>query len=116
MRVKGGPKSKNRRKRLHKLSEGMTGRARNTMAVTAEHVDRKLEYSYRHRKMKKRDMRGLWITRMTAAIRERGLSYSGVIHALKIKGILINRKILADLAATEPKAFDQVLKTAGLQF
>ncbi len=114
MRVKGGPKAKNRRKRLHKLSEGMTGRARNTMAVTAEHVDRKLAYSYEHRKAKKRDFRALWITRITAAARARGFSYSGLVRAMKLKNVALNRKVLADLAATEPKAFDQVVKFVGL--
>lgn len=114
MRVKGGPKSKNRRKRLHKITEGMTGRARNTMAVSQEAADRAMQFSYRDRKNLKREMRRLWITRITAGTRLNGFSYSALMNGLKQKGILLNRKMLADLAATEPKAFDQILKAAGL--
>jgi large subunit ribosomal protein L20 len=114
MRVKGGPKSKNRRKRILKLTEGFTGRARNTLVTASEAADRKMAFNYRDRKVKKRTARALWITRLTAASRERGFSYSQVISALKSKNIEINRKMLADLAATEPKAFDQILQSAGL--
>jgi large subunit ribosomal protein L20 len=114
MRVKGGPKSKNRRKRMHKHTEGMTGRARNTMAVSAEALDRAMQFHYRDRKNLKRSMRRLWITRLTAATRLHGFSYSALIRNLKLKGIALNRKVLADLAATEPKAFEQIIKAAGL--
>jgi len=116
MRVKGGPKAKNRRKRVLKHSEGFRGRIRNTAVAAAEAVDRAMVFNYRDRKVKKRTMRSTWILRLTAAGRARGLNYSGIIRALKLKDIVINRKMLADLAATEPKAFDQVLKTAGLSF
>lgn len=113
MRVKGGPKSKNRRKRVLKKTEGFRGRIRNTAVAAAEALDRAMAYNYRDRKAKKRDFRSLWISRITAATRQNGVSYSSFIHALKEKNILLNRKMLADLAATDPKVFDQVLKAAG---
>ena len=114
MRVKGGPKSKNRRKRVLKKTEGFTGRPRNTLVAATEALDRAMVYNYRDRKALKGNMRAIWISRLTAAVRSRGFSYSGFIAALKTKKISLNRKVLADLAATAPKAFDSVLKTAGL--
>jgi large subunit ribosomal protein L20 len=114
MRVKGGPKAKNRRKRVLKKTEGFRGRIRNTAIAATEALDRAMAYNYRDRKALKGEMRSLWIIRLTAASRARGFSYSSFIHALKEKDIQINRKVLADLAATEPKAFDQVVEAAGL--
>src|SRR3954470_23915930 len=99
MRVKGGPKAKNRRKRVLKKTEGFTGRIRNTAVAATEALDRAMAYNYRDRKAKKRVMRSIWIGRLTAATRERGGSYSKLIHALDLKKVIINRKILADLAA-----------------
>lgn len=113
MRVKGGPKSKNRRKRVLKQTEGFTGRPRNTLVAAMESLDRAMAYNYRDRKAKKRNMRGLWITRLTAAARAHGISYSNLFKGLKAKKIDLNRKMLADLAMTAPKAFEQVLKAAG---
>jgi large subunit ribosomal protein L20 len=114
MRVKGGPKSKNRRKRVLKQTEGFTGRARNTLVTASEALDRAMAYNYRDRKAMKSNMRSIWITRLTAAMRTYGLSYSALIRALKLKKIALNRKILADLAATEPQTFEAVVKTTGL--
>lgn len=114
MRVKGGPKSKNRRKRVLKKTEGFRGRTRNTLVAASEALDRAMAYNYRDRKVKKRDMRGLWISRITAAVRARGFSYSAFIHAMKLKNVMINRKMLADLAATSPKAFDKIVQAVGL--
>jgi len=114
MRVKGGPKSKNRRKRVLKLTEGFTGRSRNAAACAAEALDRAMAFNYRDRKHNKRDFRRLWITRITAGARQWGSSYSALMHALKNKNVQLNRKMLADLAATEPKVFEQVLKNVGL--
>ncbi len=79
-----------------------------------EAVDHALQYNYRDRKVTKRRIRSLWIVRLTAAVRSQGFSYSRFISCLKNKQIELNRKMLADLAATEPKAFDQVIKAAGL--
>ncbi|MBN8555824.1 MAG: 50S ribosomal protein L20 [Deltaproteobacteria bacterium] len=114
MRVKGGTKSKNRRKRVLKKTEGFTGRARNTLVTATEALDRAMAFNYRDRKVLKRNIRSLWITRLTAAARAHGTSYSRLINALKTKKIDLNRKMLADLAATEPKVFTQILKVAGL--
>ncbi len=114
MRVKGGPKSKNRRKRVLKKTEGFRGRIRNTLVAATEALDRSMVYNYRDRKALKSNMRSIWITRLTAGARALGLSYSSLIHGLKLKKIEINRKILADLAATDPKSFEQIAKSAGL--
>src|SRR5689334_3796168 len=113
MRVKGGPKAKNRRKRVLKKTEGFRGRIRNTAVAAAEALDRAMVYNYRDRKALKRNMRAIWITRVTAASRLRGFSYSKFMHALKEKNILLNRKMLADIAATDPKTFDQIASAAG---
>ena len=114
MRVKGGPKSKNRRKRVLKQTEGFRGRSRNAFGCAMEALDRAMQYQYRDRKAKTRHARELWIVRLTAAARSHGFSYSKMIKALKDKQISINRKMLADLAATEPKTFEQIMKFAGL--
>jgi len=115
MRVKSGPKAKNRRRKVLKLTEGMTGRKRNANKVAQEALDRAMNFNYRHRKQLKRNMRQTWVTRLTAASRARGLSYSQVIGALNKANISINRKMLADLAATDPQNFNAVLKAAGIQ-
>ena len=114
MRVKGGPKSKNRRKRVLKHTEGFTGRPRNTLVAANEALDRAMSYNYRDRKALKSEVRALWITRLTAAMRSMGLSYSALIRALKLKKIALNGKMLADLAATEPKCFEEVVKATAL--
>lgn len=114
MRVKSGVKNKKRRSRILKKTEGFRGRARNTTVAAMQALDRAMAYNYRDRKVLKRDMRSLWITRITAAVRAQGFSYSRFIKALKDTNIELNRKMLADLAATDPKVFDAVLKASGL--
>ncbi|MDB5039272.1 MAG: rplT [Bacteriovoracaceae bacterium] len=114
MRVKGGTKSKNRRKRVLQKTEGFRGRTRNTLVAATEALDRARVYNYRDRKALKGNMRAIWIVRLTAAARSLGVSYSGLIHGLKLKKIDLNRKMLADLAATEPKSFEQIVKATGL--
>lgn len=114
MRVKGGFVAKNRRKKVLKQTEGFTGRARNANKIAQQALDRAMAYNFRDRKNLKREMRSLWITRITAAARARGLSYSKLMGALTSQKILLNRKQLADLAMTNPKSFDQVVKSAGL--
>lgn len=114
MRVKGGPHSKNRRKKVLQQTEGFTGRARNANKIAQQALDRALQFKTRDRKVKKREFRQLWITRITAAIRARGFSYSQFMGALGKEGITMNRKMLADLAATDPKAFDQVVEASKL--
>jgi large subunit ribosomal protein L20 len=114
MRVKGGPKRKNRRKKILQFTEGMTGRPRNAHKLALRAMERSLAYAQRDRKATKRNMRRLWIVRITAAVRARGFSYSKFMGALKDKNIELNRKVLAQLAATDPKSFDNLLQSAGL--
>lgn len=113
MRVKGGVVTKNRRKRVTKSTEGFTGRARNAKRIASQALNRAMAYQYRDRKNLKREMRSLWITRITAAARSRGISYGQLMSSLRKENIGLNRKMLADLAATDPKAFDSVVKAAG---
>ena len=115
MRVKGGPKGKNRRSKILKATEGFQGRARNAFRIASRALDRAMAYNYRDRKNLKRNMRQLWITRITAAVRARGLSYSKFMGSLKAQNIDINRKMLADLAATNPHSFDEVIKAASVK-
>jgi large subunit ribosomal protein L20 len=95
-RVKGGVVSRKRRKRVLKLAKGYFG-SKHTLYKTAnEQVMKSLQYAYRDRRQKKRDFRKLWITRINAAARMNGLSYSKLMHGLKLAGIEVNRKMLAD--------------------
>lgn len=114
MRVKGGPRVKNRRKKVQQLTEGFRGRIRNTNKLSRQSAQRKLQSQYRHRKEQKRLMRALWIHRINAAAQNHGASYSRLMGALRKQEIMINRKMLADLAATEPKAFEAVVRASGL--
>lgn len=100
-RVKGGVVSRKRRKRVLKLAKGYFG-SKHTLYKTAnEQVMKSLQYAYRDRRQKKRDFRKLWITRINAAARMNGLSYSKLMHGLKLAGIEVNRKMLADLAVSD---------------
>ena len=111
-RVKGGVVSRKRRKRVLKLSKGYFG-SKHTLNKTAnEQVMKSLQYSYRDRRQKKRDFRKLWITRINAAARMNGLSYSKLMHGLKLAGIEVNRKMLADLAVADAAAFTALAETA----
>ena len=111
-RVKGGVVSRKRRKRVLKLAKGYFG-SKHTLYKTAnEQVMKSLQYSYRDRRQKKRDFRKLWITRINAAARMNGLSYSKLMHGLKLAGIEVNRKMLADLAVADAAAFTALAETA----
>jgi large subunit ribosomal protein L20 len=111
-RVKGGVVSRKRRKRVLKLAKGYFG-SKHTLYKTAnEQVMKSLQYAYRDRRQKKRDFRKLWITRINAAARMNGLSYSKLMHGLKLAGIEVNRKMLADLAVTDAAAFTALANTA----
>ena len=104
-RVKGGVVSRKRRKRVLKLAKGYYG-AKHTLFRTAkEQVMNSYNYAFRDRRQKKRDFRKLWIARINAAARINGLSYSKMMHGLKLAEIEVNRKILADLAVTDAAAF-----------
>ena len=94
-----------------KLAKGNFGSRGNVWTVAKNTVEKGLQFAYAHRKLKKRTYRSLWITRINAAVRAYGMTYSEFIGKLNAKGIALNRKVLADLAMNEPKAFEQVVKT-----
>ena len=112
MRVKRGFKAKKRRKAILKAAKGNYMSRSRTFRVAKETVERGWAFSYAHRKLKKREFRKLWITRINAAVRERGLKYSTFIDMLNKAGINIDRKVLAHLAVEDPKAFDKVIEEA----
>src|SRR5436190_19334713 len=94
--------SRARRKRILKQAKGFYGKRKNVYTVAKNIVEKGMTYSYVGRKVKKRDYRRLWIARINAAVRAEGLTYSEFIHKLNLKGIEVNRKILADIAMNEP--------------
>jgi len=97
-----------------KLAKGYVGGRRRLYRVARETVERGLVYAYRDRRVRKRTFRGLWNIRISAGARVNGLSYSRLIHGLKKAGVALDRKILADLAATDAAVFDQVARCAKL--
>jgi large subunit ribosomal protein L20 len=115
MRVKRGYKARRRRKKILKLAKGYRGGRSKLFRTAADAVDKALMYAYRDRKARKRDFRRLWITRINAAARMNDLSYSKFIHGLKLAGIELDRKILAELAISDPSGFSQIAKTAAQQ-
>ena len=102
--------SHRRRKKILKAAKGYYGRRKNVYTVAKNAVEKGLQYSYRDRKVKKREFRKLWIQRINAACREHGLSYSAFMHKLNEKEIDLNRKVLADLAMNDPMAFEAIVK------
>jgi len=104
--------SKARRKKILKKAKGYWGARSKVLTVAKHHVEKGLVHAYRDRKLKKRNYRSLWIVRINAAAREHGINYSKLIHALDEKGVLINRKLLANLAVENPQAFADVVKFA----
>ena len=108
-RAKGGPKTRARRKRVLNLAEGYWGAKSKLYRSATEAVDRALKYAYRDRKARKRDFRRLWIARINAAARLNGLSYSRFINGLTKSGIALDRKILADMAVTDPASFTKLV-------
>jgi large subunit ribosomal protein L20 len=107
-RVKRGFKARQRRNKVLKLAKGYRGARSKLFRSATEAVDRALNYAFRDRRVKKRDFRALWIARINAASRINGLSYSKLIHGLKLARIEIDRKILADLAVSDPKGFTAI--------
>jgi large subunit ribosomal protein L20 len=102
--------SHRRRKKTLDRAKGYWGGRSKVYTVAKHHVDKALSHAYRHRKTKKREYRGLWITRINAAARINGTTYSRLMTGLERKQILINRKVLADLAVNHPHAFADVVK------
>jgi large subunit ribosomal protein L20 len=102
--------SKERRKKILKRAKGQFGRRKNVLTVAKNSVEKGLTYAYRDRRTKKRNFRGLWITRINAGVREYGMSYSVFMGKLAEKQILLNRKTLADLAMNQPEAFKAIVE------
>lgn len=115
MRVKRGFKAKRRRKKILKLAKGHRGGRSKLFRTAADAVDKALMYAYRDRKARKRDFRRLWITRINAATRMNNLSYSKFIYGLKLAGINLDRKVLAELAISDPSGFAQIASLASEQ-
>ena len=111
-RVKRGFKARQRRNKVLKLAKGYRGARSKLFRSATEAVDRALNYAFRDRRVKKRDFRALWITRINAASRINGLSYSKLIHGLKTAKVEIDRKVLADLAVSDPAGFTELAQLA----
>lgn len=114
-RVKRGFKARRRRNRVLKLAKGYRGARGKLFRSATEAVDRALNYAYRDRKVKKRDFRALWISRINAAARENGLSYSRLVHGLKKAEVGLDRKILAQVAVSDPAGFKAIVEQAKAQ-
>lgn len=112
MRVKRGVKARKRRKKILKLASGFVGRAKNTIKNAKNKVDKALQYRFVGRKVKKRDFRSLWITRISAAAKINGMTYSSLIKGLKTAGVEIDRKVLSELGAINPEVFAKIVETA----
>ena len=111
-RVKGGTVTRKRRKRVLKLAKGFYGAKHLLYKVANQQVMKSGNYAYRDRRNKKRDFRRLWITRINAAARLNDISYSRLMHGLKLAGIDINRKMLAEIAVTDAVAFTALVDQA----
>ncbi|MCH6267792.1 MULTISPECIES: 50S ribosomal protein L20 [Neobacillus] len=114
-RVKGGTVTRKRRKKVLKLAKGYYGSKHTLYKVANQQVMKSLMYAFRDRRQKKRDFRKLWITRINAAARINGLSYSRLMHGLKLAGIEVNRKMLAELAISDANAFAELANAAKAQ-
>jgi large subunit ribosomal protein L20 len=111
-RAKRGFKARQRRNKVLKLAKGYRGARSKLFRSATEAVDRALNYAFRDRRVKKRDFRALWITRINAAARLNGLTYSKLIHGLKVANVAIDRKVMADIAVTDPGGFSAIAATA----
>jgi len=115
MRVKRGFKANRRRKKILKLAKGYRGGRSKLFRTALNAVDKALMYAYRDRRTRKRDFRRLWIARINAAVRMNNLSYSKFIHGLKLADIEIDRKVLAELAVSDPSGFTKIAELASQQ-
>ena len=111
-RTKKGAARRQAKKRLFKRAKGMRGARSKLYRVAKQSVMKAEQYAYRDRRAKKRDFRRLWITRISAACRQRDIAYSVFVNGLKKAGITLDRKVLADLALNDPQAFDVVVAEA----
>lgn len=113
MRVKRGNVSRKRHKKILKLAKGFIGARSRIFKVANQAVMKALKYAYRDRRVLKRNMRSLWIVRINAAVRAEGISYSKFMNMLKKANIVVNRKMLSELATNEPDAFKVLVETAS---
>ena len=111
-RVKRGTKRNDRRKRILALAKGYYGTKHNCFRIAELQVERSLAYATRDRKQKKREFRGLWITRINAAAKQNGMNYSRFMHGLKLAEIDLNRKMLAEMAVSDKAAFTSLTEMA----
>src|ERR1700709_2389572 len=111
-RVKRGVTTKARHKRVLELAKGYYGRRKNTIRIAKQAVEKAGQYAYRDRKVKKRSFRALWIQRINAAVRAEGLTYGRFMHGLKLAGVELDRKDLADIAMHEGEAFKGIIAQA----
>ncbi len=108
-RVKGGPKTRWRRKRVFKMTKGYWGARRKLYGVARETLDRALAFAFEGRKQRKRQFRRLWITRINAGVRPLGMNYSRFMHGLSKANVEVDRRVLADLAIHDPKGFEALV-------
>jgi large subunit ribosomal protein L20 len=111
-RVKRGTTTHARHKKILDLAKGYRGRGSTAYRVAIEKVEKGLQYAYRDRRNRKRDFRALWIQRINAGAREHGLTYSQLMHGIKLAGLELDRKVLSDIAIREPEAFAAIASTA----
>ena len=111
-RVKGAMMTRKRRNKVLKLAKGYWGSKSKNFKMANQAVMKSLTYAYTGRKLKKRDFRSLWITRISAACKMNGMNYSTFMHGLKVAGIEINRKMLSEMAISNPAAFTQLIEIA----
>ena len=111
-RVKRGTTSKAKHKKVFKAVKGQWGRRKNTIRVARQAMEKAMQYAYRDRRNKKRDIKSLWIQRINAGVRSEGLTYSKFINGLNKSGIKLDRKILAEIAYDSPEAFKTIVKKA----
>lgn len=109
-RVKRGFKARRRRNKVLKLAKGYRGARSRLFKTATEAVDRALKYAYRDRRVRKREFRGLWIVRISAAAKNNGISYSRFMGALKKADIGLDRKVLSEMAARDPERFTSLVK------
>ncbi len=112
MRVKRGVPARAKHKKILKAAKGMQHNRTRSFRLAKQGVIRSLQYAYRDRRNKKRDLRGLWIARINAAARQEGTTYGKLIAGLKAKNVELDRKVLSELAVNEPKAFAEIVKTS----
>ncbi|MGN6497268.1 MAG: 50S ribosomal protein L20 [Tsuneonella sp.] len=111
-RIKRGVTTRAKHKRILDQAKGYRGRRKNTIRVARQAVEKARQYAYRDRKVKKRNFRALWIQRINAAVRAEGLTYSQFMHGVKLSGIELDRKVMADLAMNEGPAFGAIIAQA----